>query len=96
MPHRLLIIEQPPFPSGRSPSGLLSGETGFRCEQATWDSFLPDQVRHCTAHLIVAVAFPEPTKAMNLFRWLRSHPIATPTLAVLPSEPEEELLHDQK
>ena len=57
-----------------------------------WDGFSYESLHECTVHLIVAVAVPEPDKAMWFFHWLNRHPIATPTFAILPSEPDEVLL----
>jgi DNA-binding NtrC family response regulator len=44
------------------------------------------------ADVIVPVAIPTLAKTLTLFQWLREHPIATPTLAILPDEVEPDLL----
>lgn len=45
------------------------------------------------AQLIVAVAYPQTAEAVHLFEWLRSNPIAAPTLAVVSTEMEQNALH---
>ena len=92
MVHRVLLIEQNSLPTEISLSASLTSEGGFSCERASWDSLSPETLRHCAAHLVMPVAVPETAKAMPLFEWLRHHPIAAPTLAVLPCEANEALL----
>jgi DNA-binding NtrC family response regulator len=44
------------------------------------------------ADLLVAVAPPEPAYCLNLLGWLRVNPLPMATLAVLPGEPDRQLL----
>jgi DNA-binding NtrC family response regulator len=43
-------------------------------------------------HLVIAVAVPDTPRVVRVFEWLNKNPIGTPTFAVLPIEPDEELL----
>ena len=88
MPHRLLLIDDP---KGNL-SALLSRESGLCWQQTTWDSFLPEQLHHYAAHLVVAVATSQFDQAMRFFQWLREHPMSTPLLAVVSSEAQPDLL----
>jgi DNA-binding NtrC family response regulator len=92
MAQRLLLIEQNAVAIGTGLHGMLTAEGGFSCERASWGSLRPEALRDCAAQLVMPVAVPETAKAMQLFEWLRHHPIATPTLAVLPCEADEALL----
>jgi DNA-binding NtrC family response regulator len=91
MLHRLLIIDQP----GHSPLSMgefLEPEEAFHCQHTNWDSCPPDKLIEARPQLIVAVALAQPEKARNFFHWLRSHPIVTPVLGILPNEADEGLL----
>ncbi len=88
MPHRLLLIDDPKGNLG----ALLSWESGLCWQQTTWDSFLPEQLHHYAAHLVVAVAASQFDRAMRFFKWLREHPMSTPLLAVVSSEAQPDLL----
>jgi DNA-binding NtrC family response regulator len=65
----------------------------LRCERIAWGSFRPDALQDCAAALVIPFLVPWAPQALSLFRWLKAHPISTPTLAVLPAEPEPELMH---
>ena len=92
MGHRLLLIGQLSFSVETALVGLLSKEAGFLCQNVKWDSFRPDSLCDCRAQLVVPIVISALTPAKNLFQWLRDHPIATPTLAVLPRDSEGQLL----
>ena len=92
MPHRLLVIEPAHFPSELSVLRLLTPAEDYSLEHAFWDSLVPERLRCSEARLIVAVALTALAKAMELFCWLRTHPLPTPTFAVLPAEGDEEAL----
>src|SRR5687768_13963778 len=92
MLRRLLLIDAFASPFPAAPGDTESWGRDVSCERVDWASFVPDNLRTCGASLVVPVALPEPARAMDLFRWLRGHPIATPTLAVLPDQTEPELL----
>ncbi len=92
MPHHVILIEQPLVPEEASLRGLLSPEYGFECERSTWDLPQLAKLRLRDSELVVAVGVPETSEALDLFRWLREHAVAVPTLAVLPDQPSEEFL----
>jgi len=93
-PRRLLIIDQNPSVSegwAWEPS-FTTAEVNL--ERAQWTSFAPDTLHKCSADLIVPVATtPEPA-AIRFFRWLRKNPLATPTLAILPENGNDDLMRD--
>jgi len=72
-------------------------ETAILCPEwtvsrrACWDTFSPEQLASCREGLLVANAVPGTQQAVELFRWLRAHPIAMPTLAIL-AEADSDLL----
>jgi len=88
MPHKLLLIDDPK--GNLDP--LLSWKSSLCWQQTTWDSFLPEQLHHYAAHLVVAVATSQFDRAMRFFQWLREHPMSTPLLAVVSSEAQPDLL----
>jgi two-component system, NtrC family, response regulator GlrR len=88
--HRLLLIERPTLPHRPSLCGLF-GE-GFTYEQIDWEALVPDRLASSAAHLVVAVADRLSAKVGQLFEWLGAHPIAIPTLAVVPREGEDRLI----
>ncbi len=88
----ILVIENAFSSDNLSVNDLLSSDAEFRCESKPWDALVPDQLQHCSAELIVPVAYPHPESAKKLFQWLRSNATAIPALAVLPGEPDRELL----
>ena len=92
MPHRILVIEPAYFPSELSVLGLLTPAEDYSLEHVFWESLVPERLRCSKAHLIVAVASAALAKAVELFCWLRTHPLPTPTFAVLPAEADEEAL----
>jgi DNA-binding NtrC family response regulator len=61
-------------------------ETDFACERTDWAAFRPERLQTCTADLVVFVAAPETRHAEPTFEWLKTHPISSPTLAVLPDD----------
>jgi DNA-binding NtrC family response regulator len=64
----------------------------FVCERAAWASFDPERLRTCAADLIALVAAPNARCAFDTFEWLKHHPIASPTIAVLPENVDQQLL----
>lgn len=91
MLHRVLLIEQRPTTDDHSLRRLLDAGHGYECEQSTWEALRPESVGNFSAELIVADAASEDRPPINLFQWLRGHPIAIPTFAILPGDPPEEL-----
>lgn len=88
----LFIIENPPSPIHKSLSRDLMPELDSQVEVATWDSLSLEKLQQCSAQVLVAVAVPPSPEAIGLFRWLREHPIAGPTLAVLANDVDDEVL----
>ena len=65
---------------------------GFEPTWLEWGSFVPEQVRDCGAELVIPIAPANAGEMVGLLKWLREHPIATPTFAILPEQASEELL----
>jgi len=57
--------------------------------RSEWKTFLPDQLQLREERLLVANAVPRSEEAVRFFHWLREHPLAIPTLAILPDEDNE-------
>src|SRR5262249_54864692 len=89
MSHRYLFIEEVSSAASKAFSGVIPEGTS---EHADWEALVPDRLRGCAADLIVPVALPDSLRALNLFRWLRDHPLSTPMLGILPCEPGAQLL----
>jgi DNA-binding NtrC family response regulator len=85
-----LLIETAPAQAGDSLGLVLGTDVSF--ERTSWDLLFPEQLRRCTAHLIVAVMAVERAKPLGFFHWLREHPINTPTFAIVPRSSDDELL----
>lgn len=92
MPHRLLVIEEPPAFAGRSVYTALVEDAAFNCQHVGWEELVPQDLHLCGNDLIVAVASLRTPKIAHVFEWLNRNPIVTPTLAVLPVEADEDLL----
>jgi len=93
MPRRLLIIGgDTPFPSGMALGERLSVEQDLRYERAEWASFRFESLSECGADLVVPMAVPQTERAISFFQWLNAHPMATPTLAILPTDAEQSVL----
>jgi two-component system response regulator GlrR len=90
-PH-LLVIENPPSLVHDYLNQALMPELSSRCELTKWDSLPFEKLQQCHAQLLVAVAIPPAPVPIRLFKWLREHPISSPTLAVLSSEIDDETL----
>jgi two-component system response regulator GlrR len=91
--HRLLIIEGSLCEvEALAGLGCFESWSELRVDRSSWASFEPTRLRDCAADLVVPVAVRDGPLALTLFRWLKEHPVRTPTLAILPGEPEAELL----
>ncbi len=88
---RVLIVHEGGL-STESPDVCASLITGFEPEWLEWRSFVPEQLRNCSADLIIPVAPAAAGAMVGLLKWLRDNPIATPTFAILPEQASEELL----
>jgi DNA-binding NtrC family response regulator len=87
----LVLLDDDPHPLiTEYLNGVLG--VGVDCEVARWDKFLLDRGRRFNAQLIVAVAVPLADHVLGMFGRLREQPFPTPTLAVLPSEVDNETL----
>jgi len=93
MLHRVLLIEQSSTTADQSLRKLLDASHGYECQQSTWEVFTPERAGSFSAEVIVADAASDNRPPLSLFEWLRVHPIQTPTFAILPREPPEELFH---
>jgi transcriptional regulator with GAF, ATPase, and Fis domain len=89
MPKRLLIIGSQDLASKMGFDRLLPHGPGFRCEYVSWETLALERLSVTGAELVVALAVEEPR---SLARWLRDRPLVSPTLAVLPSAADEDLL----
>ena len=89
MPKRLLIIGSQDLASKMGFDRLLPHGPGFRCEYVSWETLAFERLSVTGAELVVALAVEEPR---SLARWLRDRPLVSPTLAVLPSAADEDLL----
>ncbi len=87
MPHKLLLVE----PSSASIDTGLScaGQLVLDCvlERRTWEIFQP-KVLDTPADVILISAVPDPEPLLCFFDWLRTHPMETPTVAILPERPD--------
>jgi DNA-binding NtrC family response regulator len=90
MNRRLLLLEHNSPPHAGF-SGTLN--RSFECQRQTWDRFDPEVLCHASADVVLAVAPPEPSHCLNFLSWLVTHPLPMATVAVLPGEPADHLLH---
>lgn len=91
-PRRLLVIgPDDPLP-GLPISSLLLSAGPFSVEKVQWRDLVNERVLHSQAHLILALAIPTLSEAMQFFTWLRTHPLSKPTLAILPGDAEDDAL----
>ena len=88
----LIIGGEPPFPAETAAGPPLPAEQGLRYETAEWASFRFDSLPSCGADLVVPMAVPQAEPALSFFRWLSAHPVAMPTLAVVPADAEPSVL----
>jgi DNA-binding NtrC family response regulator len=72
---------------------LLTEEMGFHCSLSNWTSFSVERLRASDFQLVLAVAAPEPIEALDFFRSLRTGQRRVPTVAVIPHDATEELMH---
>jgi len=89
----VLVIEDAPLGEIPSVASVLSSAVEFRCEWKLWDAVLPDRLEHSSSQLIVPVAFPPCERQKNFFQSLRTKPSSVPVLAVVPDDPDSDLLH---
>ena len=87
----LIIGGETPFPAETAAGAPLSDEI-LRYERAEWSSLSFDRLPASTADLVVPMAVPQIGRATSFFEWLNVHPMAVPTLAVLPMDAEPSML----
>jgi two-component system response regulator GlrR len=92
MPHELCLVEPMGIAPHLSLSRLLRPEDGYRCRRNSWSSFPHAELNRLDSRLLLAVAVPETTEATSFFRSLGNKPWPIPALAIVPSDPSEELL----
>jgi two-component system response regulator GlrR len=92
MPHRILVVEKPLLRPDFGVCNLLIPTEDFKVDQLFWDSLVPEQLLSSKAHLIIFEAYAALAEAMELFGWLRTHPLPAPSLAVLPPNADEATL----
>jgi len=91
--HRLVLVENEPDLSPQSVAHFLTPELGFDCRRKAWKSVAPPALASLEAELVVFAEPADQQLAMNLFHWLREHPIAAPTMAVFPSDARIDFFH---
>jgi len=92
MNSQLVIIENPPSSVHKTLIRDLMPELSSHVELATWDSLTLQKLQERSTQVLVAVAMPSSPEAIGLFKWLREHPIPSPTLAVLANDVDDETL----
>ena len=91
-PRRLLVIG-PDEPIPDLPmSSLIPSAGTFRVEKMLWRDLDYEQVQHSQAHVILVVATPTLSPAMQFFAWVRTYPLSKPMLAIVPRDGEEDAL----
>jgi two-component system, NtrC family, response regulator GlrR len=93
MLHEICVIESCEMAPQLSVTRLLTPEMGFHCSLSNWAGFSAEKLRADDSQLILAVAAPEPGEALDFFRSLRTGPRLLPTVAVIPHDATEELMH---
>jgi len=91
-PRRLLVIGPDDPVLDLQVSSLVTSAGNFSMEQVSWRDLIPERLPHSKAQLILAVATSALAPAVQFFSWLRTHPVAKPTLAILPRDAEEDAL----
>ena len=93
MPHELCLIEPAATTSQLSLNRMLRVEDGYHCSRRIWSSFSPADLNSLGSQLLIAVAVPESAEAAGFLKASMCQPLRIPTLAVLPNESREDLLH---
>jgi two-component system response regulator GlrR len=93
MSHELYLIEPTAASSQLSLGRMLRSEDGYHCICRMWSSFSAAELNSFDSQLLIAVAVPENAGAVSFFESAHRRPLRVPTLAVVPGEPSEDLLH---
>jgi DNA-binding NtrC family response regulator len=91
--HKLVLVEDEPDVCRQSVAHFLTPEFGFDCRRKEWKSIVPPAMPSLEAELVVLANSSDRELAVNLFNWLREHPLAAPTIAVFPPDSPSEFLH---
>lgn len=89
---RLLVIGQEGRAEGVSVCGLLCQERDWQVEQSSWGALAFESLERSPVDLVVAMAVCKTERTVRFFRWLRDNPVASGTLAVLPTEADAEIM----
>jgi DNA-binding NtrC family response regulator len=89
---RLLLIDDEEASLAASFTRAPLSDTPWVCDQADWNSITYDRLDRRAADLIVVSASSRSSQILGFLTWLRAHAEAAPTIAVLPQNPERELL----
>src|SRR5262245_25692643 len=87
MAWRLLVIDE-----GASRLDCARLFEGYEFDRLDWSSLTPSHLRECKADLIVTSSVLDGAALLESFRWLHTHPIATPVFSILPPHADPELL----
>lgn len=80
----VLLVERS-SPTFKSRLQQILGENlDLTYEFTDWNSLNPSALSRCCADCVVLVVQPDTVEALSLFQWLQEHPLAIPTLAILP------------
>jgi len=87
MAYRLLVIEGDNGSVGQLVrQDVWSSAGDCSIDRFSWSSFKPASLVDCGADLLVPIAVREEPPVLDLFTWLREHPVRLPTLAILSEE----------
>ena len=88
MAPRVLTIHERLFP----PDQCAQLFAGFEITRLEWEEFAIEQLLTASAELIASIELDHADRTIELLRQLRQRSITTPTLAILPSQSDEQLL----
>lgn len=92
MLRRLLLVEDEPEVCRHSVEHILTPELGFDCRRKSWESIDPPSAPFLEADLVVLADSANPDLPLNLFNWLREHPVMAPMMAVFQPDATIEFL----
>lgn len=87
----IAVIEDDSFTSGLPFNRLLRPEAGFCCERIRYSS-APERLRSLNAQLLLILPAKDLDRVSTLFQWLRDHPVAAPSIAIVTDEYDRRLL----
>lgn len=89
---RMLQLIEDETPVCDSVLPYLTREEGFDCHREGWKSISSHDLPRPGVELVLFARAAQPDLPCKLFHWLREHPIAAPSLAVLAQESGDEFL----